>query len=291
MTSEQSDTVDMEVNLAAECLVAMSKSFSFESRSTADRTMAENVTKTDVDNTFTLARILTDLKREKQELIHDDHSDYPAVDLRTDTNIVDLRLTKTKTVKKSRKQRAKATPTFECVTRERFEEGLYDGQGKKMHKCHYKGCQKVYGKSSHLKAHLRTHTGERPFPCPWPSCGKRFARSDELARHIRTHTGEKKFQCPLCDKRFMRSDHLNKHARRHPEFRPEMLKRGRHGSGNSSSGLGDSKFWTSLEQERERHGSGNSMLSLGSTGTRSLTPQFELGSDGISDRSSPTTSP
>lgn len=86
---------------------------------------------------------------------------------------------------------------------------------KKQHVCHYLGCGKVYGKTSHLRAHLRWHTGERPFLCPWLFCGKRFTRSDELQRHLRTHTGEKRFVCNECGKRFMRSDHLNKHVKTH----------------------------------------------------------------------------
>ncbi|XP_041858263.1 transcription factor Sp3a isoform X3 [Melanotaenia boesemani] len=86
---------------------------------------------------------------------------------------------------------------------------------KKQHICHIVGCGKVYGKTSHLRAHLRWHSGERPFVCSWMFCGKRFTRSDELQRHRRTHTGEKKFVCPECSKRFMRSDHLAKHIKTH----------------------------------------------------------------------------
>ncbi|XP_050975511.1 transcription factor Sp3a isoform X1 [Labeo rohita] len=86
---------------------------------------------------------------------------------------------------------------------------------KKQHVCHIAGCGKVYGKTSHLRAHLRWHSGERPFVCTWMFCGKRFTRSDELQRHRRTHTGEKKFVCSECSKRFMRSDHLAKHIKTH----------------------------------------------------------------------------
>jgi len=111
-----------------------------------------------------------------------------------------------------------------CVT------GVNDNMGdKKLHICSYKECGKSYTKTSHLKAHLRWHAGDKPYPCTWVGCNKSFTRSDELQRHTNIHTGEKKFACVVCGMRFHRSDHLRKHQSRHgkDDTPGNIMRRGR----------------------------------------------------------------
>ena len=58
--------------------------------------------------------------------------------------------------------------------------------------CHWENCPRhnpPFKERSKLEAHVRTHTGHRPFICD--ICRQPFARSENLLNHRRTHTGTK----------------------------------------------------------------------------------------------------
>ncbi|XP_037286752.2 uncharacterized protein LOC119179735 isoform X1 [Rhipicephalus microplus] len=76
-----------------------------------------------------------------------------------------------------------------------------------LHYC--RQCIYVTKQRANMNAHLRRHTGERPFKCRL--CPAAFTHNCNLKQHLRIHTGGRPFSCLLCNATFSQKSNLKNH--------------------------------------------------------------------------------
>ncbi|XP_067428504.1 zinc finger protein 513a [Thunnus thynnus] len=88
---------------------------------------------------------------------------------------------------------------------------IAEDKSPKLHSCHICGFSSRY--ANHVKRHMKTHNGEKPFNCPL--CTYASAQLVNLQRHLRIHTGEKPYKCDSCSFACSSLGNLKRHQRMH----------------------------------------------------------------------------
>ncbi|KAK4185194.1 hypothetical protein QBC35DRAFT_390015 [Podospora australis] len=81
--------------------------------------------------------------------------------------------------------------------------------------CEVEGCFKMFSRSHHFEAHMKTHDEKRdyPFPCTIADCNKKFVCRTDLQRHHQAaHMKERLHRCDYCARLFARKDTLRRHV-------------------------------------------------------------------------------
>lgn len=81
----------------------------------------------------------------------------------------------------------------------------------KLNSCPLCGFSSRY--TNHVKRHMKTHNGEKPYRCSL--CSYASAQLVNLQRHLRIHTGEKPYKCEHCTFACSSLGNLKRHQRMH----------------------------------------------------------------------------
>ncbi|KXJ70479.1 hypothetical protein RP20_CCG023427 [Aedes albopictus] len=103
------------------------------------------------------------------------------------------------------------------LSKELVEQGKFISHGKVLYRC--SDCGKQMVSPYTYQAHLRIHSGERPFACP--HCEQTFRISQGLNRHVReVHQKVRNYSCEVCGKRFGNGRNLKEHRFLHTDEKP-----------------------------------------------------------------------
>jgi len=79
-------------------------------------------------------------------------------------------------------------------------------------------CPKSFVRMTHLKRHIRGHSGEKLFNCA--ICQKGFTEKVALVAHVENHLGTHRFKCETCKKPFSFKSQYELHKRTHTDENP-----------------------------------------------------------------------